>query len=153
MNIDLTFVEVEDRMHLTVSSKLKVDSWWLSRRLLLRLLSVWTDKLEQVALPDIPGILDTTHRNIADEHNLALEFDGPKFKCNQTNVSLQGELLTAVDLTVNSIQSQITLRGENKKMTFSLSRRETHAFIEMLFLKSKSAGWLKIVNYPIWLDK
>ena len=153
MDIDLTFIDIEDRMQLTITSELKANSWWLSRRLLLRLLNVWTEKLEQIALPDIPGIFDAAHRNMADEHNLALEFDGPKPKSNPTRSDRQGELLTAIDLTVSSIQTRLTLRGANKEMTLSLSRRETHAFIEMLFLKSKSAGWLKTVKYPTWLDK
>ncbi len=153
MDIDLTFVDIEDRMHLTFTSELRTNSWWLSRRLLLRLLNVWTEKLEQIALPDISGIFDPAHRNMADEHNLALEFDGPQPKISPTRSGLQGELITTIDLTVSSIQTRLTLRGANKKMTLSLSRRETHAFIEMLFLKSKNAGWLKTVKYPIWLDK
>lgn len=153
VDIDLTFVEIEDRMHITVTSELKGNSWWLSRRLLLRLLTVWTEKLEQIALPNIPGIFDATHRNIASEHSLALEFDGPKPKSSPTRGWSQADLLTAIDLTVSSIQTRLTFRGVRNEMTLSLSRRETHAFIEMLFLKSKSAGWLKTAQYPKWLDK
>ena len=153
MQIDLTYLDTEDRMLLKIVAA-KVDmSWLLTRKLLLRLLKVWTAKLEEVALPSMGDYLPNAPRNLEQEHSLALEFDGPHPKNESSPVLNLGgaHLLLEINLKLNSIQTQLTLRGESQETTLSLSRRETHAFIEMLFVKSKHAGWLVAASFPDWL--
>jgi hypothetical protein len=153
VQIDLTYLDTEDRMLLKIVTA-KVDvSWLLNRKLLLRLLKVWTAKMEEVSLPSMGGYLPNTPRNLEQEHSLALEFDGPQPK-NESfpvfNLSY-AHLLLEINLKLTSIQTQLTLRGSSQEITLSLSRRETHAFIEMLFVKSKHAGWLVGASFPKWL--
>ena len=153
MQIDLTYLDTEDRMLLKIFTA-KVDvSWLITRKLLLRLLKVWTAKLEEVALPSMAEYLPSAPRNLEQEHSLALEFDGPQPKNESIPiVNLGGaHLLLEINLKLSSIQTQLTLRSATQETTLSLSRRETHAFIEMLFVKSKHAGWLVTASFPDWL--
>ena len=153
MQIDLTYLDTEDRMLLKIAAA-KVDmSWLLTRKLLLRLLKVWTAKLEEVALPSMGDYLPNAPRNLEQEHSLALEFDGPHPKNESSPILNFGDanLLLEINLKLSSIQTQLTLKGASQETTLSLSRRETHAFIEMLFVKSKHAGWLVAASFPEWL--
>lgn len=153
MQIDLTYLDTEDRMLLKIVAA-KVDvSWLLTRKLLLRLLKVWTAKLEEVALPSMGDFLPNAPRNLEQEHSLALEFDGPQPK-NESAPALNindAHLLLEINLKLNSIQTQLTLRGVSQETSLNFSRRETHAFIEMLYMKSKQAGWLVAATFPDWL--
>jgi hypothetical protein len=132
----------------------KVDvSWLLTRKLLLRLLEVWTSKLEEVSLPSVSNYLPSAPRNLEQEHRLALEFDGPHPKGESPsalNLS-SAHMLLEINLKLSTIQTQLTLRGGSLETNLSLSRRETHAFIEMLFVKSKHASWLMAASFPEWL--
>ncbi len=153
MQIDLTYLDTEDRMLLKIVAA-KVDlSWLLTRKLMLRLLKVWTAKLEEVALPSMGDFLPNAPRNLEQEHSLALEFDGPQPKNELAPaLSINGaHLLLEINLKLNSIQTQLTLRGVSQETSLNFSRRETHAFIEMLFMKSKQAGWLVAASFPDWL--
>ena len=153
VQIDLTYLDTEDRMLLKIVTA-KVDvSWLLTRKLLLRLLKALTSKLEEVALPSMGDFLPHAPRNLEQEHSLALEFDGPQPK-NESVPALNlgaAHMLIEINMKLNSIQTQLTLRGASQETTLSLSRRETHAFIEMLFVKSKNAGWLVTASFPEWL--
>ena len=153
MQIDLTYLDTEDRMLLKIVAA-KVDvSWLLTRKLLLRLLEVWTSKLEEVSLPSMSNYLPSAPRNLEQEHSLALEFDGPHPK-NESASALNlssAHLLLEINLKLSSIQTQLTLRGGSQETSLSLSRRETHAFIEMLFVKSRHASWLVAASFPEWL--
>ena len=53
MELDLSYLPQEDRMRLSLRGQ---ADWLVTRSLLLRLLPVWIDKLESIALPavDIP---------------------------------------------------------------------------------------------------
>lgn len=153
VQIDLTYLDTEDRMLIKIVAA-KVDvTWLLTRKLLLRLLKVWTAKLEEVALPSISDFLPNAPRNLVLEHSLALEFDGPQPKNESAPIlSINGaHLLLEINLKLNSIQTHLTLRGVSQEISLSFSRRETHAFIEMLFNKSKQAGWLVAASFPDWL--
>ncbi len=154
VQIDLTYIGSEDRMLLTVNTE-KLDlNWWLTRNLMLRFIKAWAAKLEEVALPSVSGFLPNVPRNLQQEHSLALEFDGPQPKTDKPifNKSNAGLLIEEINLKVNGIQTQVSLRGEGKETTLKLSRRETHAFLEMLFVKSQYAGWLNAVTFPEWLN-
>jgi hypothetical protein len=153
MQIDLMYLQTEDRMILKIVEVKADASWLLTRNLLLRLLKVWTTKLEEVALPSIGDFIPNVPRNLGQEHSLALEFDGPHPKNETSSILNFGDahLLLEINLKLSSIQTQLTLKGASQETTLSLSRRETHAFIEMLFVKSKRAGWLVAASFPEWL--
>jgi hypothetical protein len=140
-------------MLLTVNAEKYKLNWWLTRKLMLRLIKVWVEKLEEVALPSVPSFLPDFPRNLQQEHILALEFDGPQPKTDtppQINAK-DGLLIEKINLRVSSLQTHVSLRGVGEETTLKLSRRETHALLEMLFVKSKHAGWLKTVTFPYWL--
>lgn len=142
-------------MFLTVKAEKVNSNWSLTRRLMMRLIKAWAAKLEEVALPSVFGFLPNSPRNLLHEHNLALEFDGPQSNIDaltqiDTNVGL---LIEEINLKVSSIQTQVTLRAGSEETTLILSRRETHALLEMLFVKSKHAGWLNAVTFPDWLNR
>ena len=153
MQIDLTYLNTEDRMLLKIIAA-KVDvSWLMTRKLLLRLVQAWTAKLEEVALPSMIDYLPSTPRNLEQEHSLALEFDGPQTK-NESSPKFDAStahLLLEINLKLNSIQTQLTLKGASQETKLIFSRRETHAFIEMLYVKSKQAGWFGAGSFPEWL--
>jgi len=153
VQIDLTYLNTEDRMLLKIVAA-KVDvSWLLTRKLLLWLLKVWTAKLEEVALPSMCDLFPNIPRNLEQEHSLALEFDGPQPK-NESAPALNvsgAHLLLEINLKLDSIQTKLTLKGSSQETSLNFSRRETHAFIEMLFIKSKQSGWLVAASFPDWL--
>ena len=154
MQIDLIYIDSEDRMLLTVNAEKYKLNWWLTRKLMLRLIKVWVEKLEEVALPSVPSFLPELPRNLQQEHSLALEFDGPQPKTDitpQINAKV-GLLIEEINLKVSSLQTYVSLRGGGEETTLKLSRRETHALLEMLFVKSKHVGWLKTVIFPYWLN-
>lgn len=154
MQIDLTYIDSEDRMLLSVNTEKVNLNWWLTRKLMLRFIKAWAVRLEEVALPSVSGFLPNVPRNLQQEHSLALEFDGPQPKTDAPNLSKinAGLLIEEINLKVSSIQTQVSLRGEGKETILKLSRRETHALLEMLFVKSQHAGWLNAVTFPDWLN-
>lgn len=153
MQINLTYLDTEDRMLLKIVAANVDVSWLITKKLLLRLLKVWTSKLEEVSLPSMCDYLPSVPRNLEQEHNLALEFDGPHPKNESAStLNLSGaHLLLEINFKLSSIQTQLALRGGYQETILSLSRRETHAFIEMLFVKSKHASWLVAASFPEWL--
>ena len=69
MELDLSYLPQEDRMRLSLRGQ---ADWLVTRSLLLRLLPVWVEKLESIALPAVGIPLGP--RNLKQEHALSLEF-------------------------------------------------------------------------------
>jgi len=56
-----------------------------------------------------------------------------------------------VSQPIRPIDCTLTLKAENNSTKLTLTRKETHSFLEMIASKSKQAGWLDLPNWPNWL--
>ncbi len=151
MDIDLTFDNRNDRLLIRLHNNSTDLHWWLTRRVTLRLIKAWVDKLEQIGLPQINALPHLTTRDIGLEHNLSLEFDGPKHKEASFVNEQVVHLVEVIDITVSSIGCQLHLKSKNKAIKLSLTRMQSHAILEMLSKLVKRAKWLEQIDWPKWL--
>lgn len=151
MDIDLTFDNRNDRLLIRLHDNSTDLSWWLTRRVTLRLIKAWADKLEQIGLPKIDALPHLPPRDIGLEHNLSLEFDGPKSKKAPFVIGHVVHLVEEIDITVSSIGCQLHLKSKTKDTRFSLTRMQSHAILEMLSNVVKRAKWLEQIDWPKWL--
>lgn len=151
--IDLSYLPVEDRLLLTLRRNKEQADWWLTRRLSTALVAAMASKLETVGLPTVPLYQrQATERDLSQEHALSLEFDGPAPK-ETTNAPAHNVLLMQeVTLTVTELECTLVFKAQNQHSQFSLTRKETHALLEMLVSKSRQAGWLQHHQLPEWLS-
>ena len=146
MDLDLTYIAQEDRMRLSVRSQL---NWMVTRNLLLKLLPAWLEKLQGIDLPSV-GI-PMGPRDLGEEHALSLEFDGPQAaNLSSTQVSAD-TLLFEIKLTVDALGAKLHLMGQGREGQLVLTRKESHALLEMLAQKARFVGWLDSVKLPHWL--
>jgi hypothetical protein len=146
MEIDLTYLEQEDRMRLSLRGQ---ADWLVTRSLLLKLLPAWVEKLQSIDLPSV-GI-QLGPRDLSQEHALSLEFDGPQktiFKPTQVSAD---KLLFEIKLTVDALGAKLNLMGQGQQSQLSLTRKESHTLLEMLAQKARAVGWLDAVQLPPWL--
>ena len=149
--MDLTYLFVEDRLAFTIRSLYTQSRWSLTRRMTLALLNAWVEKLESVDLPPVyvKG-LNNTPRNLKQEPALSLEFDGPQIS-NASLKSLDSSCLAKeVTLRVTNTDSTFTLKSENQFSEIQLTRKESHALLEMLAIKAKQVNWLCSPKLPNW---
>jgi hypothetical protein len=146
MNLDLTYLAADDRMRFSVRSQ---ADWLITRSLLLKLLDAWLQKLQTIDLPAVNVPLG--QRDIALEHALSLEFDGPHTTQQGTLVTPEAKLLEEVSITVDKVGTQMVMRGAGVMTTLSLTRMQSHMVIEMLAQKARVVGWLDTVQLPHWL--
>ena len=146
MELDLSYLAQEDRMRLSLRGQ---ADWLVTRSLLLRLLPVWVEKLESIALPAVGIPLGP--RNLKQEHALSLEFDGPQTTSLAPTQPYTDVLLIEINLTIDELGASLHLRGQGRETTFALTRRESHTFLEMLAKKARTVGWLDTVQLPDWL--
>jgi len=123
--------------------------WLITRSLLLKLLDAWLQKLQTIDLPAVNVPLG--QRDIALEHALSLEFDGPHTTQQGTLVTPEAKLLEEVSITVDKVGTQMVMRGAGVMTTLSLTRMQSHMVIEMLAQKARVVGWLDTVQLPHWL--
>jgi hypothetical protein len=146
MNLDLTYNPEEDRMKFSLRGN---ADWLLTRSLLLKFVSAWVQKLEGIELPNVSIPLGP--RDLALEHSLSLEFDGPQKSDYKPEHSNHAKLLSEITLTVDSLGTSLCLKGEGLETKLSLTRKESHTLLEMLAQKSHAVGWLDAVQLPPWL--
>lgn len=122
----------------------------------LPLVQTWVKQLETICLPEVAGI--QLPRDLGLEHQLALEFDGPRQLAQaqpSTHPALgmaQGEgLLQEVTLNVEPIGCMLVLKCPEQHQSFELTRKESHAVLDMLAGKARAAGWLEQPDWPGWL--
>ena len=151
MDIDLTFNNRNDRLLIRLHDNSTDLSWWLTRRITLRLIKAWADKLELIGLPKIDALPCGPPRDIGLEHKLSLEFDGPKAKEGSFKTGQVVHLVEEIDITVSSIGCQLQFKSKNKEMRFNLTRMQSHAILEMLSKVVNRAQWLEYVELPKWL--
>ncbi len=155
LSIDLTYIAEEDRVRMTLR-KVGADSvdWWWTRRMTLPVLRVWVDKLDEVPLPaltSVPWMPSPQGRDLAQEHALSLEFDGPRSHPVARQGAAQSYLPTTIKLNVSSTDCVLEMLAGQVSTRLTFTRRETHAMLEALTLHARKAGWLEAVKLPEWL--
>ena len=146
MKIDFAYVTTEDRMRLSLEGQ---SDWYMTRSLLLKLVSAWIDKLNEIDLPSVGIPLGL--RDIGQEHALSLEFDGPTSTHQPQSPAVDAKLLQEVTLTVDALGAKLVLRGQDVQTQLSLTRKESHMVLEMFAKKAKGVGWTDGVVWPEWL--
>jgi len=146
MELDLVYLPHEDRMRLSVRGK--VD-WLITRNLLLKLVDAWVKKLESVELPQVGVPLGD--RDVGQEHALSLEFDAPVTTEHKPVTAAQAKLLQEVTLTVDTVSTQLVLKGQELQTTLKLTRKESHMVLELLAGKARAVRWVNAVVWPQWL--
>jgi hypothetical protein len=146
MQIDLSYLALEDRMLISLSGQ---SDWLITRSLLLKLVPAWLDKLESVELPKVGFSLGS--RDIGQEHALSLEFDGPTTSLQKVIQGVKTRLVHEVTLTVDPTGVKLILRGDGAETNLTLTRKESHLVLEMIAKKAREAQWLNEVVWPSWL--
>lgn len=155
MNLDLSHDALQDRLLLLVHQGAQVQAWWLTRRITLSWVHTWLARLSEVALPQwsVPAL--NAPRNLATEHALALEFDGPTRRPRLPLLATPaGPLLTEVTLSVGPAGTQLQLMSaEGQRLLLDLTRKESHACLELLARRCRRAGWCNAAgaDWPQWL--
>jgi hypothetical protein len=146
MHLDLTYLPLEDRMHLSVRGKAE---WLMTRSLLVRLVVILVQKFQDIDLPNVGFPLG--QRDISKEHALSLEFDAPKLTSINIKPAAQIMLLQEVTLSVDELGVMLAMRGQGLSTEISLTRKESHLVLEMLAQKAREAKWLQAIELPDWL--
>lgn len=146
MELDLTYLQQEDRMRLSLRGQ---TDWLVTRNLLLKLLPAWVEKLQKIDLPSVGIPLGP--RDLGQEHALSLEFDGPKPTNFQPDRATDDTLLMEMKLTVDALGAKLHLIGQGRESQLALTRKESHTLLEMLAQKARLVGWLETAQLPHWL--
>jgi hypothetical protein len=146
MELDLTYLEKEDRMRLSLRGQ---ADWLVTRSMLLKLLPAWVGKLQSIDLPSVGIPLGA--RDLGQEHALSLEFDGPQSTNFKRAQASDDTLLIEIKLTVDALGAKLHLIGQDRKSQLALTRKESHTLLEMLAQKARVVGWLDTVQLPQWL--
>ena len=152
LHLDLAYLAEEDRVLLTLyKENIRLD-WWLTRRMAVALVSAWIEKLELIGFPQIEiAQFQNPERNLPQEHELSLEFDGPKSKKLNSKSTQNTELIKEVTISVSQVECALLIKAENRSTQLNLTRKESHALLEMISSKARHAGWIEIPNWPNWL--
>ena len=152
IQLDLAYIAEEDRVLITLYKDQDHFDWWLTRRMGIALVSAWLEKLEAIGLPQIAiAQLQNPNRNLPLEHELSLEFDGPKSKKVSTNPNPNAMLIQEVSISVSQVDCLLLIKAEGQSTRLNLTRKESHAFLEMVAAKARHADWINKPNWPIWL--
>jgi len=146
MELDLTYLEKEDRMRLSLRGQ---ADWLVTRSMLLKLLPAWVAKLQSIDLPSVGIPLGP--RDLGQEHALSLEFDGPQSTNFKRAQASDDTLLMEIKLTVDAMGAKLHLIGQGRESQLALTRKESHTLLEMLAQKARVVGWLDTVQLPQWL--
>lgn len=155
LNLDTGYHPAQDRLWLGLRGAGQPTHWWVPRRLLLAWVQAWLQQLHAVELPPVAGL--NLPRDLAVEHRLSLEFDGPApappgvAAPAAVQESPHEKLLHEVRLTVLPTGCVLVLRADGLEQTLELTRRESHALLDMLAARARAAGWLDAPAWPDWL--
>lgn len=154
MEIDVTYQGVEDRICLSLRGKEGSTHWWFTRRMALGLLKGWLDKLDEVPIPTwehAPWQTSARQRDLAQEHALSLEFDGPALNKRADLPDKDRRLVETVTITVSPTATKLNLVAGGENCHLELTRKESHAMVEALALHVRRAAWLQAIALPEWL--
>lgn len=156
LEIDLAYDAVEDRLRLSLRGSRPQTDWFLTRRLTLRLLQAWLGKLEEVPLPNLPvapWMPNLGPRELAQEHALSMEFDGPRLNPQAPRNAAAPFLVETLNLTVSSTECGLNLVAPQASTRLTFTRRESHAMLEAVAKKARQGGWLDGLALPEWLGQ
>ena len=150
--IDVAYNAGEDRLRMSLRLGKDRTDWWLTRRLTTLMVTRCMQKMVEVGLPklSVPGVAPI-ERDLSQEHALSLEFDGPASQSSDASPAQHTLLASELSLSVNELECVIVLKSDKAHSQLKLTRKEAHAFLEMLASKAKSAGWLESPHWPGWL--
>lgn len=155
MKIDVSYNPEQDRVRLCLRNEQQRSDWWLTRRITIKLLEAWLGKLERVPLPavDAEWMPKNAQRLLDQEHALSLEFDAISVDPNAPPAIDSGLLVATINLTVSPTESRLELVSGTSNAAISLTRKESHAFVEALAQRARRADWLKACHLPNWLGR
>jgi hypothetical protein len=153
--VSLTYIDSEDRLHLRIASDGRPSHWWLTRRVALNLLRAWLARLEEVAPPrlELPWMPQTAQRELRQEHELSVDLDDLRREPKRQVVDDAAQLVSTVRLQVTSMETKLTLMAGQNMTSLSLTRKESHAMVEVLGLQARQAQWLKGMSLPEWIGR
>lgn len=162
MEVDLSYVSLEDRIRLCIRRQGDAEDWWLNRRLAFRWLQGWADQLAAVPLPGVPQAPWTPGggpQTTAEQHALLMEVDPPGVQTTAASPSPAAgssgrlRLLHSVSLTVSPTSCTVTLLAQEHRLALVRTRHEAHSLLEALVQAVKGSGWLDAVPLPDWLGR
>lgn len=160
MDVDLSYAASEDRIRLSIRRQGAAEQWWLTRRLALRWLQGWADKLSAVPLPALPQAPWTPSggpQTTAAQHALLMEADPPRVQTTAVSPALSPEpagglrLIRSVSLSLSPMSCTVTLVAHEHRLALGLTRHEVHSLLEALVQAVKGSGWLDAALLPDWL--
>lgn len=153
MQIDVTYELEQDRVRLCLRNEQQRSDWWLTRRMVLRLLEGWLGKLEQVPLPAVEAawMPKLTARSLDQEHALSLEFNALYRDPQAPKAQDGGLLVKTIHLSVNPTESRLELVAGDNKAALNLTRKESHTLVEALAQHARKAEWLQGFQLPAWV--
>ncbi|MEY5098337.1 MAG: hypothetical protein RJA36_1056 [Pseudomonadota bacterium] len=155
--LDLRHDQPQDRLLLTLHQRGQPRQWWLTRVLTLRWVSAWLEQLQAVPLPEVPlSFLPTAKaRDLAQEHALSLEFEGPKAapQAGSGSTAQSAALCEEVKMELSPLECRLELHADQHAALITLTRRDAHCLLEMLALVARQAGWLDAPDWPAWLGR
>lgn len=158
MELDITYHPAEDRIRLLVHRPERPSEWWLTRRVALRLLQAWANKLEAVPLPPQPVTPWTPAGGpgtLAQQHALLMDAEAPRVeRARPITAAAPADgtrLVHTVKLAVSQTGCQLSLVAPSNSVQLRLSRQQAHTLLEALAHAVHQGGWLEANGMPDWL--
>lgn len=159
LNVDMQADLAQDRILLRIRYEQPV-AWLLTRRLALRWVAAWIERLQAIDLPDLPPLFcGGMARDLRAEHELAIEPDPALPTVGHVSVDptlvrqAVPTLLELVEIRVRSTDTLLKFRGAGLVCAVELTRRDSHRMLEFLVRKVRTMGWLDAPDLPSWLGE
>jgi len=166
VDIQLHYDASQDRIRLTLPRDGSDYSWWLTRRLSLKMLPGFVGRLTAVPLPPAPKSSwapSPTALNIAQQHSLLMEYDGPRSEPagrghdDASVIAAAGDtdpmtrLVIAAHLKLRPDGCSLRLQATEGELSLNLNRQQLHSFLEALAKLCRTARWTEATVLPDWL--
>lgn len=167
MDVQLQYSAEQDRIRLLLPRAGSDHIWWLTRRLTLALLPGVVQKLAAVPLPPAPATSWAPSPGglpIAEQHNLLMEYDGPRSDpapaapapvVVEASAGPDDErterLVMAAHLKLSANACVLRLEARDGSVPLNLNRQQVHSFLEALARLCRTAGWVGEAHLPGWL--
>jgi hypothetical protein len=171
MDLDLHYDTPADRIRLRVPPERSAHTWWLTRRLVLPLLTGWLERLEALPLPPpaaTPWTQQPARLSLAQQHALLMEYDGPRPGPLATPAGrtaprrpakpMDGPYAGGLDVLVHTARLRVgeplctlTLVSDPAQLALNLNRHDAHGLLEAVARLCRHARWLQGVEFPAWL--
>lgn len=168
MDVQLQYSAEQDRIRLLLPHSGSNHVWWLTRRLTLALLPGLVQKLASVPLPPAPPSSWAPSPGglpIAEQHNLLMEYDGPRSDpaptspasgTNEETLIEPGDerterLVMAAHFKLSTNACVLRLEARDGSVPLNLNRQQVHNLLEALAQLCRTAGWVEQAPVPGWL--